>query len=291
LRIALRRKAVCGKNITYFLFENLTKYQNKIMIYLDQLERKVFLENRPKRIISLVPSQTEFLYDLGLGNQVVGQTIFCIHPEKEFKRATKVGGTKKLQLNKIRELKPDIIIANKEENESGQIEELAREYPVWISDIKTLDHAFNMMQTVGEIFGKEYVASDWIYRIKTKFETIELFKSLHKAIYLIWREPWMAAGRDTFINAMLSYAGFENAIPDANSRYPELEVDDLVKLNPEFILLSSEPYPFQDKHIAELKASLPDSKIILVDGEMFSWYGSRLLLAPDYFLTLNASEI
>ncbi|MBS3913199.1 MAG: ABC transporter substrate-binding protein [Bacteroidetes bacterium] len=260
------------------------------MIYLDQLGRKVFLDSSPKRIVSLVPSQTEYLYDLGLGERIAGQTIFCIYPENEFKRATKVGGTKKLLLDKIRELKPDIIIANKEENEASQIKELEMEYPVWISDIKTIEGAYGMMKTIGEIFGKEGIASEWIHKIKIKFESLELSKSPRKALYLIWREPWMAAGRDTFINAMLPFAGFENAIQDENSRYPELNLNEMESLNPEFVLLSSEPYPFQEKHIAELKSILPETKVLLVDGEMFSWYGSRLLQAPDYFSQIHKNN-
>jgi ABC-type Fe3+-hydroxamate transport system substrate-binding protein len=116
------------------------------MEYVDQLNRTVFLAQPPQRIVSLVPSQTELLYDLGLGEKVVGQTIFCIHPHSAFKKATKIGGTKKLQLDKIRSLKPDLIVANKEENDQSQIETLAQDFPVWISDIITLDDALDMVK-------------------------------------------------------------------------------------------------------------------------------------------------
>lgn len=257
------------------------------MIYTDQLVRNIELNSTPKRIVSVVPSQTEFLYDLGLENEIVGQTIFCVHPQHAFKSANKIGGTKKLHLDKIRELQPDVIFANKEENDKDQIEILSKEFPVWISDIFNLEDALDMMRSIGDICGKIIEADTIIQNVQAGFAALNNGqKSQVSALYLIWREPYMAAGRNTFISEMMQNAGVENIIPALDSRYPELNSSQLVDLNPDWVLLSSEPYPFADKHIQEIQQILPNAKVELVDGEMFSWYGSRLQKAPGYFATL-----
>lgn len=255
------------------------------MKVVDQLGRQIEINDTPQRVVSVVPSQTEYLYDLGLGNNIVGQTLFCVHPENRFKNAVKVGGTKKLNLDKIRELKPDIIIANKEENEHSQILKLEKEFPVWISDIKTMDDALDMMLELGSIFGKVMEADNIISQINTALAKGMPQQKIRKTLYLIWREPWMAAGRDTFVNHMMQYAGFDNVLEDSGSRYPDLSDMEIRKLDPEYVLLSSEPYPFKEIHVQELRKLLPQSHIVLVDGEMFSWYGSRLVQAFPYLQT------
>lgn len=259
------------------------------MLFTDQLGRNLDLPTVPKRIISLVPSQTEFLYDIGLGDSIVGQTLFCVHPAEAFKKANKIGGTKKLNMNKIRSLKPDFIIANKEENSQSQILELEKEYPVWISDIKTLQDALEMMQKLGEILDKKTETAVIVNAIQNRFTKApsELGSANSKTVlYLIWQKPWMAAGQDTFINTLIHCAGYQNAIKDPGSRYPNLFLEDMKALNPDCIFLSSEPFPFDFSHVDYLKSELPHCNIQLVDGEMFSWYGSRLLKAADYFGTL-----
>lgn len=248
--------------------------------FTDQLGRKVEILSPPKRIISIVPSQTELLFDLGLDEEVVGITKFCVHPERWFRNKTRVGGTKALNLEKIRALKPDLIIANKEENEQSQVDELATEFPVWISDIQNLEEALNMISSVSEICGKLAEGAELINRIKNGFDGLKQANT-SSAVYLIWNEPMMTAGSDTFISDMMQRAGFTNLMQD--SRYPELTLEQLQELNPEFLLLSSEPFPFKEKHQAELQAKLPNTSVLLVDGEMFSWYGSRLRLAAGYF--------
>jgi len=241
------------------------------------------------RIISLVPSQTELLYDLGLDEQVIGITKFCVHPEQWFRSKTRVGGTKKINIEIIHKLTPDLIIANKEENTKDQIEELSRYYRVWTTDIKTLDDALQMIKEIGELTNTSIKANQLTVQIKEKF--IRLNKQLEtqnpklKTAYLIWNNPYMAAGGGTFINDMMNHCGFENIFEETN-RYPEITVGELRKKNCELLTLSSEPFPFKQKHIEELKLQLPNTKIILVDGKMFSWYGSRLLYAPDYFQRL-----
>lgn len=255
----------------------------------DQLGRELHLKERPKRIVSVVPSQTEYLYYLGLDEYIVGQTVFCIHPKDKFNHATKVGGTKRLHIEKIRELKPDLIIANKEENEQYQIETLEKEFPVWISDIKNLDDALNMMRALGGMFDRENISNEITDKITREFNSVKRIASIKKVLYLIWNQPWMAAGRDTFINAMLEFAGFENAIQDEFSRYPQFNDEEIKTLNPDVILLSSEPYPFKKNHMDNIRKICPKAQVALVDGEMFSWYGNRLVFVPEYFQQVRES--
>jgi len=237
----------------------------------------------PQRIVSLVPSQTELLFDLGLGERVVGITKFCIHPKEWFKGKARVGGTKNFSLEAIDQLNPDLVMGNKEENDEERIIQLSKKYPVWMSDIVDLPSAMGMIAQVGGIVDASGRADQLIQEIESRFKSIKKFER-QKTLYLIWRKPWMAAGKNTFIDAMLSKVGLTNGVEAG--RYPELTIEQIKDLSPELILLSSEPYPFKEKHIHELSVLLPTAKIVLVDGEMFSWYGSRLLKAPDYFSSL-----
>lgn len=251
-------------------------------IFQDQLGRKIELKDIPKRIISLVPSQTELLYDLGLEEEVIGITKFCVHPESWFRNKTRIGGTKKLDLKKIADLHPDLIIANKEENMRDQVEVLAEDFPVWTSDINTLEDALQMIEAIGAITGKEKIAEQIFSDIQNAFSQLNITTPPLSAAYLIWRNPYMTVGNDNFISGMMHRAGFANAFSHL-TRYPEITVEDIRNAGCQVVMLSSEPYPFAAKHVKELREKLPDTKIILVDGEMFSWYGSRLRLAPEYF--------
>ncbi len=258
-------------------------------LFTDQLGRSVLINFPPKRIISLVPSQTEFLYDLGLDTEIVGQTLFCIHPKNKHKTKTIIGGTKNLKLDIIAQLKPDLIIGNKEENEQKQIEYLIHHYPVWMSDIYTLNDAYDMMKKLGEVVGKPEAANQIVNQIRLNFNDLQLLDNQNnRAAYFIWRNPYMVAANHTFINHLLQKLNFNNVFANNFERYPQVTNEDLVTANPDFIFLSSEPYPFKDKHIAELQQLLPKAKILLVDGEMFSWYGSRLLHSASYFGQLLA---
>ena len=248
----------------------------------DQLGRIVTVPDLPQRIISLVPSQTELLYDLGLGKRVVGITKFCVHPETWFKTKTRVGGTKKLDLKKIQELGPDLIIANKEENLRSDIDTLAKDFPVWISDIRDLAGALDMIQKVGELTGTSTIADPLSHRIADQFATLQPLDPTATVAYLIWREPYMVAGHGTFINDLLERCGLMNVFDSDDARYPEITAKELEEAAPDLILLSSEPYPFKEKHIEELHETCPRTPVRLVDGEFFSWYGSRLLGTVDY---------
>ena len=255
------------------------------VIHTDMMGREVLLEGIPKRIVSLVPSQTELLYDLGLDEEVVGITKFCVHPESWFRTKTRVGGTKQVHIEKVAALRPDLIIANKEENVKEQIEALEAIAPVWCSDIHTLADALVMIKEVGTLVNKKEKANEIAGQIQTDFASLLPWVLARNVAYGIWRNPWMWAGGDTFISDIIRRMGWQNALT-AISRYPELSLDTLKEHQPEIVLLSSEPYPFKEQHIAEIQTVLPDTKVLLVDGEMFSWYGSRLLQVPAYLKSL-----
>lgn len=238
----------------------------------------------PRRIISVVPSQSELLFYLGLGAEVVGITKFCVHPDDKFKTVTKVGGTKQLNIDQIKALQPDLIIANKEENDRLQVQKLMTICPVWISDVHDLDDALEMITQIGAITNCYTEANNLCVEIAALFSTLALPVLNLRVAYLIWRKPYMVAGSDTFINSMLQKCGLVNVF-NVN-RYPEISTHELVEANPDLIFLSSEPYPFKQKHIDEFKELLPKAKVILVDGELFSWYGSRLLHAQAYYRQL-----
>lgn len=260
-------------------------------IYKDQLGRDVSIPHPPRRIISLVPSQTELLHALGLSEEVTGITKFCIHPDEWFRSKTRIGGTKTLNIEKILALQPDLVIANKEENTASQIAYLMERVPVWVSDIHGLEDARDMIVRIGEITGRSKQAAKIADDIWSSFSALE--RELRerevfpwRTVYFIWREPWMVAGGDTFIHVMLGYCGMKNVFGNT-PRYPEVSLDQLKASGCELILLSSEPYPFKEKHIAEIRKVLPQVRIELVDGEMFSWYGSRLKMSADYFRSLR----
>jgi len=252
---------------------------DKTIIIKDQLNNAIRLDNVPKRIVSLVPSQTEFLHEIGLGKEVVGITKFCIHPNDWFKSKTRVGGTKTVNFDKIKELQPDLIIANKEENTQSEIEALQKLYTVYVSDIFSLEDNYQMMKDIGVMTNKEIETKRLVSNIKANFEGL---KQLNKRVlYLIWRKPYMVAGQNTFINHILNKCGFKNGFEGEKSRYDEINSEEIKSLNLDYIFLSSEPYPFKEKHIAELER-ITNAKVVLVDGEMFSWYGSRLIKFKDY---------
>lgn len=255
--------------------------------YIDQLHQTLNLPQAPQRIISLVPSQTELLYHLGLGERVVGITKFCIHPEEWYRQKTRVGGTKQVYFDKIAALQPDLIIGNKEENSQGDIEQLQQDYPVWMSDIYTLEEAYAMMEQLGEMLAVKEKAAALVTQIRQSMAALSLPSTQPKKVaYFIWRKPWMVAASHTFIDHLLEKAGWENVFAQ-QTRYPIIELEDLKQANPEVILLSSEPYPFKEKHQAELATICPHAQIELVDGELFSWYGSRLLHTANYIKNLQ----
>ncbi|ARK11160.1 helical backbone metal receptor [Fibrella sp. ES10-3-2-2] len=257
------------------------------------------LSQASQRIVSLVPSQTELLFDLGLTQEVVGITKFCTHPADKVAASTLIGGTKNVNINRVAALKPTLILANYEENTEADVQALRPIAPVHVTDVKTLSDALVMIRGVGGLVGRAAAADAMARQIGASFAANRLVGASTgpSVAYLIWRKPWMVAARDTFIDAMLAEAGFINAFSDPNwpnaqwVRYPVVTEADLQRARPDLLFLSSEPYPFREKHIGELAQYCPDADIQLVDGELFSWYGSRLLHAARYFAKLRSNLI
>ncbi len=261
------------------------------ILVIDQIGNEVKLQGPAKKIVSVVPSQTELLFDLGLDDEVIGLTKFCIHPKDKVGSKKNVGGTKNLRLKDIALLEPDLIIANKEENTEADIRWLMDRFPVYVSDIEEVAVALEMIQDVGRLVGKEAVAESMVADISKAldaFVPIVRFSSL----YLIWYDPIMAVGSKNYIHDLMTKCGFDNVLGSHNSRYPELNYEEIRKHNPELILLSSEPFPFKSKHQVELQQQFPATEVVLVDGEMFSWYGSRMRQAVGYLteLIVNANN-
>jgi len=251
----------------------------------DQLGDVISVPDFPKRIVSLVPSQTEFLYDLGLEERVVGITKFCIHPKDWFNSKTRIGGTKQVNIERVKALCPDLIIGNKEENTLEDIQELRKIAPVWMSDIATLEDSLTMMLEIGKLTNSFEKAQGITMRVKESFDNFVSPLSAKSVLYLIWKNPYMAAAGGTFIDDLLTRSlNLSNCLAP-QTRYPAIDLEQF-KHNPDYIFLSSEPFPFKETHKAELAQQFPNAKICLVDGEYFSWYGSRLLSTIDYFKRL-----
>lgn len=257
-----------------------------LIVSADQMGQQHRISFPPKRIISLVPSQTELLFDLGLDDEIVGITKFCVHPSEKIRNKTKVGGTKKFSIEKIHDLQPDLIIGNKEENYQEGIAELQKQYPVWMSDISSLHDACAMIIEVGRIVNRAAEAGVMAEKIKSGFSQLTVDAKPKRIAYFIWRNPFMVAAQGTFIHEMLTRLGVVNVFNHLN-RYPEITKDQLAEQTPDFIFLSSEPYPFSEKHFGEMLEIVPGARVVVVDGEMFSWYGSRLLKVPEYFKKLK----
>lgn len=254
----------------------------------DQLNRTLKITQTPKRIISLVPSLTELLVDLGLEEKIVGVTRFCVHPKHIKKIKVIVGGTKKVNYNKIKGLQPDFILTNKEENTLEIVENCAKIAPTFVTDLNSITAVTEMINQLGKILNcseKATTINNLIQSKQTQFLKSIQNTTPKKVAYFIWENPFMVAGNNTFINELLKLNRFKN-IFDELDRYPIVELEKLKKVD--YIFLSSEPYPFKEKHKDFFK-KYTNAKIVLVDGEYFSWYGSRLLKAFDYFTELHKS--
>ncbi len=250
------------------------------MTRTDDLGRTFTWNGPPRRIVSLCPSQTEYLYALGLSDRIVGRTRFCIHPQPAVARARRIGGTKDVDLTRIRALHPDFILAEQEEQRRETVELLAREYPVAVTRVENVADGLSMLLTVGEWVGCDAMARVWHGRIARAFGTIAKAPPLRTA-YLIWKNPWMGVGPTTYIDSVLAHLGLINVWNEKMERYPSFELADLKTLGPELVLLSSEPYPFRARHVSEIAAAVPAARVLLVDGEWFSWYGVRMWAAAD----------
>ena len=257
--------------------------------FIDQLGTVHFFDATPQRIVSLVPSQTELLVDLGLEENLVGITKFCVHPKQLLKSKTVIGGTKNVNFEKISALKPDIIIANKEENSKEIVQQLSEICPVWVTNIVTLEDNNQMILDFGILFEKVNESEILVLKIQNGTSDFEVFmedKLEKKVAYFIWAKPYMVAANHTFINQILKLNKFQNVFENQN-RYPEIDLECLNEKSLDLVLLSSEPFPFKEKQLNKIQ-KYTNAKIIFVDGEYFSWHGSRILKAFDYFKTLHS---
>ena len=256
----------------------------------DQLGREISLKTSPKRIISLVPSQTELLCDLALENELIGITKFCVHPYHLKSTKTIVGGTKKVDFEKIKALNPDFILCNKEENTYDFLPELEKIAPTYFSDVNSIQDSIHLISDLGFLLNRRTESVNLIAKINFKLNDFNIFikdKPVRKVAYFIWANPWMVAGNDTYINELLKLNKFENIYSNM-SRYPKIEINKIRHDgDPEVIILSSEPYSFKDEHAMEIGNYTNRSITVFGDGELFSWFGSRLLLSFDYFKKLH----
>lgn len=287
----------------------------------DARGQRITLQKPPRRIVSLVPSQSELLYSLGLDSEVVGITRFCVHPPAWTDSKRIVGGTKLLRIDRIRDLKPDLIFANLEENTKEDVERVEDVAPVFVTNVRTLDEAVDMIESLALLVDREPAGTRVTSAIREAFDSLvdelgidlkarradvhpenrrapgSLSKSSAarrvsadsdpiRTAYLIWRDPFMSVGSDTFIHDMMRYGGLENVF-GSSMRYPRISTRDLIDADPDVVLLSSEPFPFVEKHLPEIEQLLPAARVHLVDGQLFSWYGSRLIHTPDYLRQLR----
>lgn len=260
------------------------------MRIVDQIGSELVFKRRPEKIISAVPSITELLYDLGLNNEVIGITKFCVHPEHWFRSKTRIGGTKNLNLEKIANIAPDLILANKEENVREQITHLQELCNVYVSDVSSLEDAIAMINDIGNITRTPDRSNLMSQKILNEFEELAVHQEQGKeplsVAYLIWNEPLMVAASNTFIDDVIRRAGLRNIFSD-RQRYPVVELKELQELQPNLLFLSSEPFPFKEKHADGFRKALQQTRVMLVDGTYFSWYGSRLLESPAYLRKLK----
>jgi len=256
-------------------------------LYKDQLQRLVKLSSHPKRIVSLVPSLTELLVDLGLGSRLVGVTKFCVHPADIRKKVTVIGGTKQVHIDKIKALRPDVVICNQEENTPEMVEALASFTTVHVSKIISLEDVYELLEQYGDLFGVAQQASHLAQEIQAARSAFlkQRPRKIFKVAYFIWQSPWMVVGGLTFVNTMLSEAGFDNVFAN-EPRYPSIELEHPSLQKVDLFLLSSEPFPFGASHQEALQKQFPKKQVALINGELMSWYGSRLLKSYDYFTTL-----
>jgi len=252
---------------------------------IDQLNRKVEINEELKNIVSLVPSLTELLFFFGMEGKIKGITSFCSNPPEKVKFVKTVGGPITINYEIIDEISPDLIIAGKSENNKEQIEHLSSKYPVWVSDVKSLEDAFKMIEKIGVICNKSELAYNITQNLSVSFDLLSE-KTNIKVAYLVWEKPFIVAGNNTFVNDILKKTGFINVFKNLEG-YPKVTAKELNNCNADFVLLPSEPYPFENHHIDSYKSIIPGAKILLVDGQLFSWYGNRLLVSVNYFKNIK----
>ena len=259
---------------------------------IDHLGRTVVYQFPPKRIVSLCPGITETLYALQLEDEIVGRTRYCIYPKDNVKNVPAVAGTKDIKMDAIHEVKPDLIIVEKEENTEDIVKILEKHYPVFVAEVQSIEDAYRMIHDLGNVTDRESEANRLRKKIQDQFRLLPQVNG-KRAAYVIWKKPYMVVGKDTYIQTVLEEMGFINPFTAFEGRYPAVTSEDFRNANLDYVLLASEPYPFKEKHLAEFLEMMPTVQPINVDGEMF-WYGPKMLEAVQYFkklLPVDASRL
>jgi ABC-type Fe3+-hydroxamate transport system substrate-binding protein len=250
---------------------------------------------RRMRVVSLCPSLTELVFDLGLGDSLVGVTEYCVHPAEGVRRVEKVGGTKTPDVARIAALAPDLVLLNEEENRREDAEALtAAGVPCHVSFPRDALETAAMVRDIGAALDSADAAESIARDIEQRRERVLAAARGAREVswaYLIWRKPWMSVNADTFAHALLSQAGGRNVFASRDERYPVVTPEELAAADPELVLLCSEPFPFEDRHARELSEAtgLPLQRFRLADGEYLSWHGSRTPAGIDYAAGLIAS--
>ena len=242
------------------------------------------------RIVSLVPSITELLCDLGLTDCLVGRTGFCIHPRTVTRSIPKVGGTKDVKLDAVRALAPTHLIVNIDENRRETVEALAQCVPnIVVTHPSSPEDNLQLYRLLGGIFGCDEATDrlcDQLSRTLQEARTAAIAHRPESVLYVIWRDPWMTVSRNTYIAAMLAVVGWEAIGVEAPERYPVFDWDEIRAKQPARVFLSSEPYSFRERHLDEVRQYV-NCPVSLIDGEMVSWYGSRAIAGLTYLAGLR----
>jgi ABC-type Fe3+-hydroxamate transport system substrate-binding protein len=248
------------------------------------------------RIVSLVPSITELLFDLGLQSNLVGRTGFCIHPKDLVRKVPKVGGTKTIDLARIKRLHPTHLVVNIDENPRGMVEEIAKFVPhVVVTHPRAPRDNLDLYRLLGGIFSRQEQAEALCRRFEHAYDevaTIGASWPRQQVLYLIWKAPWMTVSSDTYISRMLATVGWDTVAPNSSSRYPTVDLTPQFLAKVDFVLLSSEPYTFRERHCVEVLDALPErsrTRVALIDGSMTSWYGSRAIPGLTYLREFRQS--
>lgn len=259
-------------------------------IFRDDIGNIIEITETPLKIVSLCPSITETLCDMGLHKFLVGRTDFCTpvlqpldsNTQKYSEEIPTVGGTKNVNVDFVKTLTPDIIFASKEENDKHTIEILSKEHKCFVFEINSIDDSIKMIKTIGEIFINKCDVNELIHTIEQSFLQLPKLNRVHNALYLVWKDPYIAAGKNTYIDSLLSFVGFSNSIQ--NEKY--ITLNNLNNLECDIIFLPSEPYKFTEEDKLVIQKMRSDAKILLVDGEMFCWYGSHMVKSALYLKNL-----
>ena len=233
----------------------------------------------PKKIVSLCPSITETLIDLGLTDALAGITRFCIHPESVVRDLTKVGGTKDPDLEQIRHLDPDLIFMNAEENRKEDYDALAQTFELDVSEPRSVQEIPALLRHFGQRTNRADRAEKRAQELEAELIALQAEQDKNQTqfsySYLIWRKPWMVVGQDTYVSKLFADAGGINVFADDPQRYPSIELSALAEKNPDFIFLADEPFPFQGSHVPEIQAICPNAKVRVISGDDCCWHGVR----------------